>query len=56
MLVLVFCVCVNYFQLFFVAVKSNSPKPTEEEKNEKTPQSTESGTEAEKDIETKMEH
>ncbi|XP_068679159.1 histone deacetylase 1-like [Montipora foliosa] len=39
-----------------ITVKSNSPRPTEEEKKEKVPQSNESAAEPEKDIETKMEH
>ena len=36
-------------------VKSNSPKPTEEEEKEKAPQ-TEESEETEKEEETKMEH
>lgn len=39
-----------------VLVKSNSPKPVEEEKKEKTLQSGENTSETEKESETKMEH
>ena len=46
----------SHLPTFLVAVKSNSPRPTEEEKKEKVPQSNESAAEPEKDIETKMEH
>lgn len=46
----------DVFVLFlFSAVKSNSPKPTEEEEKEKAPQ-TEESEETEKEEDTKMEH
>lgn len=46
----------DVFVLFlFSTVKSNSPKPTEEEEKEKAPQ-TEESEETEKEEDTKMEH